>query len=46
MRAVTPIPKKTPGSELDRARGRYSHFDWHQSYEQTINFPVAAQARP
>jgi hypothetical protein len=35
--------KKNPGSDLGRARAK-SGFDWDQSYEQNINFPVASQA--
>jgi hypothetical protein len=43
MRALAPLEKKNPGA-LDRAGGRYSHFDWHQSYDQNTYFPVAMQA--
>jgi hypothetical protein len=35
--------KENPGSDLGRARAK-SGFDWDQSYEQNINFPVASQA--
>ena len=39
----TTIRNKNPGSDFRRARVKYSNFDGRQSYEQNINFPVAAQ---
>jgi hypothetical protein len=36
--------KKNPDSDLGRAGGKYSNFDWHQSHDQNINFTMAAQA--
>jgi hypothetical protein len=38
MSPFTHTPKKSPGRDVTRAGGKYS------SYEQNINFPVAAQA--
>jgi hypothetical protein len=43
--SITFIHNEAPGSELDRARGKYfNNFDWRQSYEQDTYFPVAEQA--
>jgi hypothetical protein len=44
MRAL-PHKNETPG-DLGRAGGKYFNFDWHQSYDQNINFQMAMQGRP
>jgi hypothetical protein len=43
--SFTHIIKENPGCVFRRAGERYfNSFDWHQSYEQNINFPIGKQA--
>jgi hypothetical protein len=45
MSPLAHTPNKNPGSGFRRAGAKYFNFDWHQSYDQNINFTLGTQAR-